>query len=294
MHRTCCTSVTLAVISKPSAAQQQPQVKKLHVKKGQSHLPTANEKTSQRVSVSKSAFEALCGSRIILEPSCVHALAHQEEAKNLPWTWCALTPQPPPFLLYLAMSKPQLKWKEWAGAEGIMRAPCCTFTVPQQESQASAHWEVQAQGLHTKLSFYAINSHVKNSLSGRSLLRSETSHGTWSSTRDRQWDTNTCSGKGPAINISQHLSRWGKQCQAISSEPQHAAKEIHVHTVRQRALLKHVLIGTQSFSSLLAGNVATQHCHFDRLWEIWGVAVSRVLCDNMKLRHRLLSNTVAP
>lgn len=82
--------MTLAVISKPSAAQQQPQVKKLHVKKGQSHLPTANEKTSQSVSVSKSAFEALCGSRIILEPSCVHALAHQEEAKNLPWTWCAL------------------------------------------------------------------------------------------------------------------------------------------------------------------------------------------------------------
>lgn len=154
--------MTLAVISKPSAAQQQPQVRKLHVKKGQSHLPTANEKTSQSMSVSKSAFEALCGSRIILEPSCVHALAHQEEAKNLPWTWCALTPQPPPFLLYLAMSKPQLKWKEWAGAEGILLHVHFTH-VSQQESQASAHWEVQAQGLHTKLSFYAINSHVKNS-----------------------------------------------------------------------------------------------------------------------------------
>lgn len=74
------------------------------------HLPSfpspqlLNNSSKQKNCMSKRSI-----SPFYQEPSCVHALAHLEEAKNLPWPWCALTPQPPPFLLLSAMSKPQLK-----------------------------------------------------------------------------------------------------------------------------------------------------------------------------------------
>lgn len=123
---------------------------------------------TQSTAVSISIPEITYSSRIALEPSCVsteqwakHASTHAEEVTNpaLPST-CSQT-APTRLWLLPAMSKPQLRHKEWAGTKGIIQLPCCTFSVPEQGSILSAHQEVQARGLYVKLSFHVINSHVK-------------------------------------------------------------------------------------------------------------------------------------